>query len=429
MTLPITVGIAVLLAMLCGRVGWSDVEGTLIRAPVPPEAPPATVHAPLEVAAEATHTLHVWLRPLLKPRYTHLLADPPHKRIWPVEEVGWDIDDLATYETAGAVLRLISRQGNYRRGESVLAVAEREGLLDGAPPATPEEAFLQVVAEWIEMETVRQQARLDYDLRHVPPGFSWGTLSAAERHEILATEPSPLRDTAHLVAAAEAALVAWPAHPVADHARLALLWATLPMHAPSMALPVSTRDMIVAIGDPEIREQGALLVTELGNFYEITPDVLDIVYDSASADIPSRLRIDTWVMNRSAARGDWQRVQRSADRLAGDLSTACVGEPDQALQCDSRHYELRDARGRLIALGLQHPSTWREAISGEVWRCYLGAPEAHTGRSQSEWRWNGQRWIPGPWNEPTPITQCVDTSRPSVVPDTQTTVVITIENG
>ncbi len=409
-------------ALMCGR---TTVEGERVtELAVAPPMPEET--AAQEAPPIASNNLHVWLQALTRTRYTHSVPPAPHAATWPADD-RWDLDGLAEYATADAIQELVRKQIWYRKAEPVLSIAEDEGLLDGASATTPEEALLRIVSAWLEMETDRRQLWDEYVRRHIPKEHKWHTVTGAKRAAAVAAEAPPLRDTSHLVDVASGVLADWPQHPVADNARLALLQADLPMYTDD-PLPASIPVSIAEIRDPVFREQAALMVTALSQWHDVSPELLDAVHDTPTSAPKNRIRLDTWLMNRASAAEDWPRVKRSADRLEAELAEVCASEhPVDVYRCETTTYEQRDVRARLIALGLDQPKTWKDALAAEVWRCHLDDP--HEGTSRAELTWDGTAWTAGPWDHPTATTACVDSARPAVVPEVPMVVALTIERG
>ncbi len=185
-------------------------------------------------------------------------------------------------------------------------------------------------------------------------------------------------------------------------------------------------DLMESIEDPIIREQAALLSTK-NRFTSVPTRLLDAIASIQSSEPTDALRLAAWGLRKALFTEDHERMAMFADRMKRTLDQECtVPEPHPWLMCDQRAYELRDAHSRLVALGLQSPNTWQEALTAEAWKCHLDTP--HEGTSRTEAVWNGEFWNFGEWDAPTTVTDCLDDIQVTeLVPDEPTTVRLTVE--
>jgi hypothetical protein len=223
---------------------------------------------------------------------------------------------------------------------------------------------------------------------------------------------------------ADVALTMWPDHPVADHARLALLRFERAEWGDGWVERVST--LLGDIESPAVRERAALLATSAR---EPTPELLDQVHAVSPRDPRDALRLATWGIARSVEAGDWARAAAFSELLRPALDDVCaLGTASAQVPCEFAQYQLRETVARLVALGVQAPRTWQEALTAAAWRCHLDE-RAAPGTSRTHARWDGARWTFAPWDRPTAVTACLDgVERTEVAPD-ELTVRLTVESA
>lgn len=384
------------------------------------------------VPVDEAPVLHVWLRPLHRPRYIYSVPSAPFDRVWPERaNEGWDLEQLDGYETSHE-LRRLSHGGAWHNPSSrvaVLDLARTEGFLAEASwDATPEEALVALYASWLETEVQLERAWKAFHKVHAPPGMLVTDLEPDAIAELFARVEAPSRDTHLLRERASEVAERWPDHPVADHARLALVRASMPNGREPEFDAHEVARLVRAIDSPEVREQAVVLLTEFDS--STAEELLDVAAESPRGSPQDDLRVTTWALNRAVKLGDWDRASQWSRRLRAALDRECsVEEPHFTLHCDERRYELRDVVARLVALEREPARTWREALTAAVWRCHLEG-QAHAGTSRSTATWDGEFWRFDTWDHPTETTACMGrVGRTDPAPEGPLRVPVVVEAG
>lgn len=398
---------------------------------LPPERQPTATPppSPAPPATDRPERLHIWLRSLRNARYTMNVPPVPFEALWPTpDDPRWNGARFRGLATADALLELSAHHLQLRQAEHVLPIADAEGLLGPVEPETPEAALLSLYATWIQMEVDRRRAWDAFVGPHLAEGEQWSDLDAATRATVLAAGGTPDYDPRPVREVADQILARWPDHPVADHALLALVRAES-ARLDEAAPGETVAELLGAIRSPDVKVQAGQLLTTVGA-ERVSPSLLDAAGSVPPGSPQADLRLATWAMNRAVYREDWSRARHWADRVRSTLAEACAApDPDFTLHCESRDYELRDVSARLVALGLDTPRTWQEALTAAAWRCHLAGP-GHQGLSRAEGTWDGSRWTFGAWDHPTPVTGCLSAvHRLEPSPAAPVRVALTLEGG
>ncbi|MEZ4238103.1 MAG: hypothetical protein R3F59_18540 [Myxococcota bacterium] len=406
-----------------------DVSPSGRRAPSAPRAEAPAADLPVA-------SLHVWLRDLHVSRFTNSVPPVPFGSLWPgADDARWDIGRLDGLETPGGIVAL--SQGGYgydmdgEGGRQVLASAAREGFLGPeADLASPEAALAALYVEWIHAEASWRDAFQTFVAANVEAGETWESISPAARRALLHRDDFPADAVGPLQHLARDVLSTYPDHPVADHARLALVRAEMPHMEGATWRSDVIATVVDEMTDPRVREQAAMELTKAGSFFRtVTPDLLDVMASIATESPQNALRIETWSLNRAVSLGDWERARAWSERLRATLDDRCGEEAHHSLQCEERRYELRDATARLVALGLTHPTTWQDALTAAAWRCHLEVGP-HQGTSRGSATWTGAAWSFEGWTRETPTTACLGAvTSTAVVPDAPVVVRLTLEGS
>lgn len=424
-----------LLGLLALPAGWalwragvptrreSTADGAPIPVPSRPVAGPTSTEVDVPMDVE---TLHVWLRDLDDTRYVHAVPGAPFAEVWPAAgDEAWDHTRLDGLQ-APAAIRSLSGPGTpfkNRRGAQVLDLALGEGFGADAALETPEDALVGLYTAWVEAEVRYEQDWRTFEAEHLPDGLRRSDLDPEQLHELFAQPGKPIQDVRALQGVAEFALARWPDHPVADHARLAQLRSARAYgHEWD---PDLLSELLGQIASPVLREQGALLVT---NLRDTTPELLDRMFAIEAREPRDGLRLATWGMAGSVKIGDWARAEVWAERTRPVTDEVCASVSDGTqVVCDFAQYQLRETAARLVALGRQPAVTWQEALTAAAWRCHIDAP-AEPGSSRTHTTWTGERWVFEPWDRPSVVTDCLDALHTTeMVPESPLRVRLTVE--
>lgn len=438
-----TLVICFLAALLLLLLRWSSNSGPVV--PTAPGGMPGTAEPDSSVsrrqkadeskastAGELERSLHIWLRSLHEARRVLDVPPVPFDAIWPTrEDARWDLSQFEGLQTPAALRELTAPQYEFHRPGPLFSAARIEGFAGGEAPdlSTPEMALLSMYATWVSGEEAWFNEWEAFRDAHVPEGESWSSITSEERARIAALDERPVEHFGSLNAMAMEVLGRWPEHPVADHAILATMRAAIPKLGPRWD-ESEIADLLLSIESDAVQEYAAVWLTRerFEPFTPTLPVLLDAFERVEASSLQNELRMSTWALNRAVALKDWDRASMWANRLRTGLDAGCrVSEPDRRLGCETREYELREAIGRLAAMGLATPSTWEEALAAEAWRCHLGAAP-QVGISRTIAKWDGARWFFGVWDAPTDVTSCLEAVyRTEVVPGEPLSVRLTIE--
>jgi hypothetical protein len=355
-------------------------------------------------------TLHIWVRDPRVVRYSILVPGLPFAALWPaVEDSSWDHEVLES--PLAADLRALSEPGRGGRRH----IVELLGAVSGEPwwvegPDTPEDALLALYTTWLDADLARLEAFEAFEEEHLD-GLTWETISPEQRTALRSEGLVPAYDPQPLLTLASDVAARWPDHPVADHASLALVEATI--SARSSAEEVLS--VLDAVPPGAHRVQAALLVTEhhgLG----LSDELVEWVGSVRAEDPLNQVRLTSWAMTKALANAQWGLAGQLLSSYEADLAAPCaVDDPHHAYECEYRQYAIRDASGRLAAMGIRTPTSWREALTADAWRCHLEV-HPHTGTSRTTASFDGTRWHFDDWSNPTATTACltaVETTEPA----------------
>lgn len=194
----------------------------------------------------------------------------------------------------------------------------------------------------------------------------------------------------------------WTDDPVADYARLHMIWVQAShchnLHDPQAAATIIT-DVVQTTADPVVLEAAVSLISEVAEDIEES-DLQQITESWDEVSIETQEVIAYIWIERSLALQNSKQVDFWSKRLDKVISKICQIEPDD---CEGREGDWDHLQAFRSSKGYREPETWREEIMAAIHQCHQEEPiqtKLHaTGHWKEGWQWSD-------WSKKSPLIKC-----------------------